>query len=203
VLPGGMAEQADREWLTLTDGESVVWSGQPRRRSVLKVALLAVVLVVGAGVVRLLYGLAALPLAVLLVGYVYLRIVNTEYVLTDRSVYRRTGVAGETVERASLAKVQNVDFTKGVLGSQFDFGTVDVSTAGGSEVRIANVNDPGEVKRKLDEYAKRSEGTGMDAAATPTGGAAVDPAEVERLREEARQLRAVAESLEETFGGDT
>jgi uncharacterized membrane protein YdbT with pleckstrin-like domain len=199
-----MVEHGDREWLTLTDGESVVWSGRPRRRSVLKVALLAVVLVVVAGVVRPVYALGALPLAVLLVGYVYLRIVNTEYVLTDRSVYRRTGVAGETVERASLAKVQNVDFTKGVLGTQFDFGTVDVSTAGGSEVRIANVNDPDEVKLKLDEYAKRSEGTGMDAAgAGVAGGSAVDPEEVERLREEARQLREVAESLEETLGGDT
>lgn len=195
-----MPPATEYDWLTLTDDEEVVWTGQPRRRSVLKVAVVVAVLVAAAGVVEPTYGLAALPVGALLVAWLYLRIVNTDYVLTDRSVYRRTGVLGESVARASVAKVQNVDLSKGVIGNQFGFGTVEVSTAGGTDVRIANVHDPGEPKTLLDEYAKRTEGVGMDARGT---GGGHDPAAVARLQEEAEALREAAESLEETFtGGD-
>lgn len=193
-----MSADTEYDWLTLTDGEAVVWSGQPRRRSVLKVVFVVAALVVAAGVVDPMYGLATLPLGALLIGWLYLRIVNTDYVLTDRSVYRRTGVLGETVSRASVAKVQNVDFSKGVVGNQFGFGTVEVSTAGGGDVRIANVHDPEEPKEVLDEHAKRTEGVGMDASGA---GGGHDPAAVARLEEEAEALREVAESLEETFTG--
>lgn len=198
-----MSSEDNYDWLRLTEGESVVWSGQPRRKSILKIALVIAIVVAAVGVYRLAFLLAALPFGVLIVGWTYLRIVNTDYVLTDASVYRRTGVLGETVERASIAKVQNVDLSKGVLGNQFAFGTVEVSTAGGRDVEIGNVVQPEELKVLVDEHAKRSEGVGMDAEGALAGGGAatIAPEQAARLREEARELRRTAESLEATFGG--
>lgn len=193
-----MSSANNYDWLRLTDEESVVWSGQPRRVSVVKVAIVVGILVIAVGLFRLHFLAVALPLGALVVAWTYLRIVNTDYVLTDASVYRRTGVLGETVERASIAKIQNVDLSKGVLGNQFGFGTVEVSTAGGRDVVIGNVVEPDELKDLVDEYAKRSEGVGMDAEGAVAG---VDPAEAARLRDEARALREAAESLEDTFAG--
>lgn len=195
-----MSTEDNPEWLGASGEESVLWSGQPRRKSVIKVALVFAVLAVAAGVVRLAALAVVVPLGVLVVGWSYLRVVNTGYALTDRSVYRRTGVLGESVERASVAKIQNVDLSKGVLGNRFGFGTVEVSTAGGRDLRVGNIVEPDEVKALVDECAKRSEGVGMDAGGVAAG---VDPRQVERVREEARRLREVAESLEDTFrGGD-
>lgn len=193
-----MSSENDYDWLRLTDGESVVWSGQPRRVSIIKTAFAVAALVVVAGVFRLALVGVVLPVGAIVVAGTYLRIANTDYVVTDASVYRRTGVFGESVERASVAKIQNVDLSKGVLGTQFGFGMVAVSTAGGRDVEIGNVDGPDELKELVDEYAKRSEGVGMDAVGT---GAGVDSGEVARLHDEARALREVAESLEDTFSG--
>jgi uncharacterized membrane protein YdbT with pleckstrin-like domain len=193
-----MSSEDDYDWLRLTDDESVQWAGQPRRKSIVPVALVVALVVTAVGLYELAFLLVALPIGALVIAWRYLRIVNTVYVLTDASVYRRSGVLGESVERASVAKIQNVDLSKGVVGNQFGFGTVEVSTAGGRGVRIGNVVDPEALKELVDEYAKRSEGVGMDAAG---GAAGVDPRQVARLQREARQLRAVAESLEDTFTG--
>lgn len=205
-----MSSADNYDWLRLADEESIVWSGRPRRVSVVKTAIVVAIAVAAVGLYRHALLAIAVPVGIVLVGWTYLRIVRTHYVLTDAGVYRRTGVLGETVERASVAKIQNVDLSKGVLGTQFGFGSVEVSTAGGRDVVIGNVVQPDELKERVDEFAKRSEGVGIDAGAAGTGGAppggaaaGVEPGELERLHEEARALREVAESLEDTFtGGD-
>ena len=203
-------ESESFDWLNPTEGESILWSGQPRLKSLLVWAVLAVASpAVVAAVVDTLIGLVVAAVTFSLFVWLSLWHVNTGYVLTDRAVYRKTGVLGENVQRVPLGKVQNTDLKKGVFGTQFGYGTVEVSSAGsgGTDLRIADVYDPEEVRQLLESHAKRSEGTGMDAAgaggATAGAGAGgVDPASVERALEEARELRRAAESLEETFGGN-
>lgn len=205
-------ESESFDWLNPTDGESILWSGTPRLKSLIVWAVLAVGSpVVVAVVVDLLIGLVVGAVTLSLFVWLYLWLVNTGYVLTDRAVYRKTGVLGENVQRVPLGKVQNTDLKKGIFGSQFGYGTVEVSSAGsaGTDLRIADIYDPDEVRRLLESHAKRSEGAGMDAAgaggaaaAAGAGAGGVDPASVERALEEARELRKAAESLEDTFGGN-
>ena len=200
-----MASDSD-DWLTPAEGESILWSGQPRLKSLLVWAVLAVASPVVVGVVvdaTIGLGVSAVTLTIL--AWMYLWLVSTDYVLTDQAVYRKTGVLGENVQRVPLGKVQNTDLKKGIFGAQFDYGTVEVSSAGsgGTDLRIADVYDPDEVRQLLESHARRSEETGRDAGigAAAAGIGGVDPAPVERALNEARELRKAAESLEETFGG--
>lgn len=194
-----MTDPESFDWLTLDGGESLLWSGHPRRVSIVWLALFVAVGVAVVAVFAEGYAVLAAVGGVVLVVWQYLRLVNTEYVLTDRNVYEKTGVLGESITRVGLDRIQNTDLSKNVFGSYFGFGTVEVSTAGGSgpELRVANVNGAGEVRELLGRYAKEAgTGTGSVTAGSGPADAALDGAV-----EEARALRRAAESLEAAVAG--
>jgi uncharacterized membrane protein YdbT with pleckstrin-like domain len=209
------------EWLSLDPDESVVWSGKPR---VWRIAGTAV----GAAVVSLLavagavfvttqvpldpaefpvnpglavWAVAALVVAsqVLGVAWAYLKVEHTDYVLTDRRIYRKTGVVSETVTSVGVDRVQNTTLHKDWRGNLFDYGTVAVSTAGsgGADLTVSDLNDPEAFRDALQEQV-RAAGE-RDEAGDDRGAAAgaLDDATVEALLDEARRLRAVAERMEE------
>ncbi|MFB6097110.1 MAG: PH domain-containing protein [Haloferacaceae archaeon] len=200
----------DYDWLSLDSGEEIVWTGQPRVRSVLgsaagALAFVVVALVVlggvaasgtaptwmatVAGALAVLYGAAQ-------VGWAYLRVTRTHYVLTTENLYRRDGVFSETVNRVGVEKIQRTTLSKGLLGNLFDYGTVDVSTAGGSgvEMRIEDLDDPGSLRSELRRRISAVGSTGEDR---PVEGPRIDPETTRRLVEEARRMREAATGIEE------
>lgn len=202
-----MSSQPD--WLRLEEGESLVWTGQPRLRSILgtaagalvtTVVVLAVVvgllttrtasfpdtLLVGVAVLAVVYGLAR-------VGWAYLRVSNVDYVLTTTSLYKKTGVVSENTTRIRLDKIQNTTLSKDLFGNLFDYGDVGISTAGGSgiEMAITELDDPNELRDLLREQMRSAGGGG---AARP---AELDAETGERLVAAARELRETAQRLEE------
>jgi uncharacterized membrane protein YdbT with pleckstrin-like domain len=207
---------ADFEWLSLDGGESVVWWGQPRLRRILPavaksavwVAVFVAVAVVGpryapqflpvpvpdvairAGGL-LLAALAAWPA---LRAYVQTR--NVYYVLTDRNVYRKRGVLSTTVTRIGAGNVQNTRLKKDFLGNLFDYGTVEISTAGseGAELTVADLDDPetfrDELRRVTNEHRTRGEET--TAARSRS---ALDAASADALVADARAMHEAAERM--------
>jgi len=147
-----------RGWLTLADGETVAWEGRPRLTTALPGIGLGVALAVGALGVGVARGLALLAVPVALVGCLvaagaYLRVVNTEYVVTDQALYAKRGIVGRSVTEASLSKVQNSAFSQDALGTAFDYGTVTFEIAGGNDVSFRRIDDPEVVRRLVDRTA--------------------------------------------------
>lgn len=188
------------EWLTLDDGEEIVWTGRPRSRGALAglavgvvlAAVVGVVLTVAAGeFVLTVAGTLVVLLAVgLPAGLSYVSLTNTEYVLTSRNVYRKSGILGTDVSRLPLSEVQNVDYGTGVLGNVFGYGTVEVRTAGGGNaVRLSRVDDPATLREEL---AARSR-----TESERTGGRGERDGDLDDLHAEARALRETAERLAE------
>ena len=135
------------DWLTLDADEANVWSGNPHKSSLIPA------LVVG------------VPLSLLLVGLfiiagAYLQRENTQYVVTTDALYKKTGVLSRDVQRIDFGKVQNTSYSQGFFGSQFGYGNVDVSTAGGSgvELQFRSVPDPREVQELINKRVKASRG---------------------------------------------
>ncbi|OVE85907.1 PH domain-containing protein [Natronolimnobius baerhuensis] len=135
----------DLEWLSLEDGEEIVWAGGPDRRTLLPAFLIGI------------------PLAIILIGILiivgeYLRITNTSYVVTTRALYRKSGVLSRDVKRIEHEKVQDISYTQSALGNHFGYGTVEVSTAGGAGVEMAfsSVSEPRDVQHLIGEQRKRS-----------------------------------------------
>lgn len=130
----------DYDWLTLEKDETVVWATTPHPYSLVPALLVG------------------LPLAVVLVGIAiivgaYLHYQNVNYVVTTAALYRKTGILSRNVQRIEFDKVQDTSYRQSFLGAQFGYGTVDISTAGGSgvEMSFGNVAEPREVQSLINE----------------------------------------------------
>ena len=182
----GSADAADLEldWLTLEDGESIQWASTPHRYSVVPA-----------------FGIG-IPLSLVLVGIPilvgsYLQYTNTNYVVTNRGLYSKRGILSRDVQQIGFDKVQNISYSQSALGSSFGYGSVNVSTAGGSgvELKFRSIPDPASVQeliaREVDdrEQADAGEGDGADDV----------------LNEILHELRAIRQELADSddgqFGG--
>jgi membrane protein YdbS with pleckstrin-like domain len=178
----GSADAADLEldWLTLEDGESIQWASTPHRYSVVPA-----------------FGIG-IPLSLVLVGIPilvgsYLQYTNTNYVVTNRGLYSKRGILSRDVQQIGFEKVQNISYSQSVLGSSFGYGSVNVSTAGGSgvELKFRSIPDPASVQeliaREVDdrEQADAGEGDGADDV----------------LNEILHELRAIRQELADSDGG--
>ncbi|WP_086889890.1 PH domain-containing protein [Natrarchaeobaculum aegyptiacum] len=141
---GASVDTADLEWLSLDGGEEVVWAGGPDRRTLLPAFLIGI------------------PLSIVLIGLLiiaseYLRVTNTWYVVTDRALYRKTGILSRDVKRIEHEKVQDISYSQSALGTHFGYGTVEISTAGGSGVEMAfqSVPEPRAVQHLISERVDR------------------------------------------------
>lgn len=212
---------SEYEWLSLDPDESVVWTGRPRVwrivGTVAGAAVLSLLALAGAVFVTtqvtldaaefparpglVVWGVVALIVVsqVATVAWAYLKVEHTDYVLTDRRIYLKTGVLSETVTSVGVDRVQNTTLRKDVTGNLFDYGTVAVSTAGsgGADLAVSDLNDPEAFRDALQEQIRAAaERDGRDDDRDSAG--ALDEATVETLLAETKRLRAVAERMEES-----
>lgn len=180
--PDAAATAADFDWLALDEGESVLWADTPHEMS------LVPALVVG------------VPLSLVLVGIpivvgAYLSHRNTNYVVTTAALYVKTGILSRNVQRIEFDKVQDTSYRQSFFGAQFGYGTVDVSTAGGTgvEMSFSNVADPQSLQSRINERIRTGRGGEEDR-----DGAAV----LDDILAELRAIRAAVEGGAEDAPGD-
>lgn len=139
----------DFDWLSLDKGEEIIWSGQPRIKSIIPVVI---------------FGIPMIPvmgLGILIILGAYYGVKNTDFVVTSDSVYRKKGIFSRSVKKIDFDKVQNISFSQGIFGKQFGYGNIEISTAGGSgvEMRFRSIENPQEVQRKINDLIKDEQET--------------------------------------------
>jgi uncharacterized membrane protein YdbT with pleckstrin-like domain len=164
------------DWLSLEEGEEVIWSGNPRMHSIIPAVLLGIPLI------------PVLGLGLLIMLGAYLSVENTFFVVTTQGVYHKSGVLSRDVQKIGFDKIQNISYSQGVFGNFFGYGNVDISTAGGSgvEMRFRSIGDPKDVQQKINRRIKR--GSGRE----DTGG---ERSEREVLEEILSEVREINEKL--------
>ncbi|WP_262175942.1 PH domain-containing protein [Haloarcula laminariae] len=171
------------DWLTLDADEEILWSGKPAPETMYGAYLTGIplILLVGLGLV--------------IIGGAYLNRQNTDYVVTNKSVYKKTGILSRSVSEVEYEKVQNTSFSVGVVGRYFDYGNVDISTAGGSgvEMTLRGVKSPQEVQKRLSRRVKEIQGS------TATDG----ETKSDVLDEILTELRAIRTAVERDGAGGT
>ena len=170
----------DLDWLSLDDGEEVVWADTAHPYSLVPTLLVGI------------------PLSLVLVGIplvagTYLSHRNTHYVVTTKALYRKSGVFSRSVQRIEFDKVQDTSYRQSFFGTRFGYGSVDVSTAGGSgiEMSFRDVAEPRRVQTLLNERITSRRGRGT----TERDGAAV-------LDDVLDELRTIRRLLEDERDGD-
>ena len=184
--PATSGEEFD--WLELDDDEEVVWSSHPE-------------LLGYAG--AFVFGVALIPvfgLGLLILAWAYLDRKNTNYVITTNSVFEKKGVFSRTVTDIGHNNIQDTGYRQSPVGRYFGFGTVEISTAGGSgvEMALAYVSDPLSVQSTLDRMvgtgASKRDGRGRESESSRS--VRIDEDDLNELLGELRATREAMESIE-------
>lgn len=192
------------EWLSLDDDESVLWAGGPDRRTIaptaalLALPILALLLIpFNAAAGLALTGVLAL-VVVPIVGWSVLWIRSTDYVVTTSGLYEKRGILSRDVKRIDFEKVQNTSYSQSAIGTRVGYGTIEVSSAGGSgvEMRFRTIPNPREIQQLISSRVSPVRSGSRSTAESPTSG---DSDAV--LEEILVELRAIRTALEE--GGVT
>lgn len=145
-------------WLALEPDERLRWRGRPRIQTVypwLAGAVLAMAAVAAGVALELLTILALgwIPVLAAVPLWPYARLARTEFVITDRRLAIRRGVAGVSVRTVGLERIQNTTVTQGALERVIDAGTVSIETASGSTLAFRSIDAPLEVRADLERAA--------------------------------------------------
>lgn len=186
-------------WLDLADGESVRWQGTRRIWVILPTAVVGGFLTLGVVTVMALLpidslfaiGVGVPLLALFALGLLWqsLSVRNTEYVATDRHLYRKQGVLSRSVTTVDYGTVQNVTYSQTITGRLFDHGTLAFDTAGGSgtELSFDDIDDPRPVESLVNEQMAHARGEADDETL---------PGTVDQWEAVLDEVRAIRQSVE-------
>lgn len=132
----------EMDWLSLDGDENILWQGEPRIQSIIPAIVIGVLT------------LPILGLGLLIILAAWFNIKNTDFVVTDKGLYRKTGVLSRSVQKIGFDKIQNISFSQGIFGNAFDYGNVEISTAGGGgvEMTFRSIGSPREVQDLINNH---------------------------------------------------
>lgn len=156
-----MTQREAPEWVTLTEGEDVLWQGHPSLRLMTPTVVVGAILVLGGIALTLVLPeppvrwlpLVGVPLGLALVAWSYVAHVSTRYVITSEEIYQKTGLFNRSVAQVRLDRVQNTTCHQSMTERLLSYGDVTVYTAGSDTMDIVldDVPKPQEVNRILTE----------------------------------------------------
>jgi uncharacterized membrane protein YdbT with pleckstrin-like domain len=91
-----------------------------------------------------------LGLTLLLALWEWLKLRNIEQGVTNKRVILKKGIISRNSEEMKISSIETVEINQGVFGRIFGFGTVKVTGRGISDLVFKNINDPMDVKRKIE-----------------------------------------------------
>lgn len=156
------------EWVTLSKGEQIVWSGTPSLLlaagslfsgllvAITGIVLYGILLIANVNVEFPWVALVLIPIGLLVMGYAYVRHRSTRYAITTNEVYRKDGLFSRQVTSLRLDRVQNTSFEQSFLERLLSYGDVRIDTAGtgGTEIIFEAVSNPQKVSSLLTEQFK-------------------------------------------------
>lgn len=95
----------------------------------------------------------ALPtfgITLLLALYEWLRLRAIEQGVTNKRVIYKTGIISRKSDEMKLSSIETVEIDQGILGRILGFGTVRATGRGVSDLVFKNIDDPMDVKRKIE-----------------------------------------------------
>jgi len=86
----------------------------------------------------------------LLALWEWLKLRSIELGVTNRRLIFKKGIISRKTEEMKLSSVETVEIIQGVLGRILGFGNVKITGRGLSDLVFRNVDDPMEVKRRIE-----------------------------------------------------
>lgn len=101
-------------------------------------------------VIWMILAIPTFGVTLLLALWEWLKLRSIEQGVTSRRVVLKTGIISRHSEEMKLSSIETVEIRQGIAGRIFGFGTVQVTGRGTSDLVFRNIDDPLDVKRKIE-----------------------------------------------------
>lgn len=137
----------EKDWFEEEPGEEVLWEGKPHKNSLYPSIAVGILLIPAAG------------LGLLLIAFAYLDRENKNFLVTNQGVYRKSGIVSRRVKKIGFNKIQDTSYTQGYFGRMYNYGNLDITTAGGSQVemKFQNISKPEKVQKLVNNHIRSEE----------------------------------------------
>lgn len=98
----------------------------------------------------LLLAIPTLGITLLLALWEWLKLRSIEQGVTNKRVIYKKGIISRQSEEMKITSIETVEIEQGIMGRLFGFGNVKISGRGISDLIFKNVDDPMDVKRKIE-----------------------------------------------------
>lgn len=171
------------EWLTLDDDETVEWVGEPGVASKMDLFIFGAAL------------LPAIGLGLLIMVPAYRAVRNTEYAVTDRAVYVKSGVLSSSVERIAYEDLRSTGYDESFWEQGSGRGTVELyaSPSAAPVDELAAIPDARAIEERIREL---SDAASAGGGGGPAGASGVSSAGTESLRDVRGDLSRAVDALE-------
>jgi len=85
--------------------------------------------------------------------YPYIRLVTSEFVITNKRVVVKRGLFARTTFEMNLNKIETVNVDQSIWGRIFGFGTITIVGTGGTREACDSISKPLEFRRKFQEIS--------------------------------------------------
>ena len=94
----------------------------------------------------------AMPFGItlLLALWEWLKLRNIEQGVTNKRVILKRGIISRKTEEMKVSSIETVEIIQGVMGRVFGYGNIKVTGRGLSDLIFIKINDPMDVKRKIE-----------------------------------------------------
>ena len=100
-------------------------------------------------------GIALIIVTIVLVLDAIITMLTTEFVVTNRRVFAKTGFIRRHILEVFLQKVESVRVYQSILGRLFDFGVVTVTGTGGTRESFRAISNPLNVRNKINQVIEK------------------------------------------------
>ena len=101
-------------------------------------------------VIWIILAIPTLGITLILAIWEWLKLRSIEQGVTNKRVIFKRGIISRKTEEMKISSIETVEIIQGVMGRIFGYGTVKVTGRGISDLLFKNINDPMDVKRKIE-----------------------------------------------------
>jgi len=91
-------------------------------------------------------------LIILIIFYLVVTLIEiyvTEYAITNKRVISKKGLIVRNVAEMNLGSIEGVNLKQGIFGRIFNFGSINISGRGTSNVEFSEIDKPVEIRKKI------------------------------------------------------
>lgn len=144
--------------MELSGGEAVLWYGRRSLRSLIWWFVFGFLMLFLSALANSVFQVIFFVIGIVLFIIAILKWWTTEYAITNKRVYSKTGILLRRIHDAPLEKITDVALFQPFLGRLLNYGTIGINTAGtiGYEIRFSSISDPVGVRGKIQSAVEES-----------------------------------------------